>query len=70
MKINKNLLKSKMALYGDNNETLAEALGISPQRLSAKINGTNNAEFTQSEIQIIKERYNLTDNEVVEIFLK
>lgn len=69
MKVNLNLLYSKMALYGDNNELLARALNLSPQRLSAKKNSTNGAEFTQSEIQIIKERYNLTDKEVVEIFL-
>jgi len=48
---------------------LARALNLSQQRLSAKRNSTNGAEFTQSEIQIIKERYNLTDKEVVEIFL-
>lgn len=69
MKVNLNLLNSKMALHGDNNETLAKALNLSQQRLSAKRNSTNGAEFTQSEIQIIKERYNLTDQEVVEIFL-
>lgn len=69
MKVNLNLLYSKMALYGDNNESLARALNLSPQRVSAKKNSTNGAEFTQSEIQIIKERYNLTDKEVVEIFL-
>lgn len=68
MQININLLVSKMALYGDNNKSLANALGISPQRLSAKKNGTNGAEFTQGEIQIIKERYNLTNDEVTEIF--
>ena len=69
MKVNLNLLYSKMALYGDNNESLARVLNLSPQRVSAKKNSTNGAEFTQSEIQIIKERYNLTDKEVVEIFL-
>ena len=69
MKVNLNLLNSKMALYGDNNESLARVLNLSPQRVSAKKNSTNGAEFTQSEIQIIKERYNLTDKEVVEIFL-
>ena len=36
MKVNLNLLNSKMALYGDNNEALAKALNLSPQRLSAK----------------------------------
>ena len=69
MKVNLNLLNSKMALYGDTNETLSKALDLSQQRLSAKRNSTNGAEFTQSEIQIIKERYNLTDQEVVDIFL-
>ena len=69
MKVNLNILNSKMALYGDNNETLAKALNLSPQRLSAKKNNTNGAEFTQTEIQIIKERYNLTDAEVIDIFL-
>jgi hypothetical protein len=66
--LNKKLLKSKMALYGDNNGTLAEAIGCSPQRFSAKINGTDGAEFVQSEIQIIKERYNLENNEAMDIF--
>ena len=70
VKIDQKLLNSKIALYGDNNETLAKALDLSPQRLSAKKNTTNGAVFTQREIQIIKERYNLTDAEVVQIFLE
>jgi hypothetical protein len=36
--------------------------------LSAKINGWNGAEFTQSEIQKIKDKYNLTVEEMNEIF--
>lgn len=66
--MNLNLLNSKMALKGDRNDDLAKALEISPQRLSAKKNNTNGAEFTQNEIQIIKDRYNLTDSEIIEIF--
>lgn len=66
--INKNLLKSKMALFGDTNETLADAVGLTPQRMSSKINEWNNAEFTQSEMRIIKQRYNLTNDEVDAIF--
>jgi len=65
--MNKNLLKSKMALYGDNFTTLAEAIGLTLQTLSLKIN-ENKAEFTQSEIKLIKERYHLTNDEVDEIF--
>lgn len=66
--MNKNLLRSKMVLFGDTNETLAAALGISAQRLSAKINTTGGAEFTQGEIHAIKARYNLTLQELDDIF--
>ncbi|MBR5582972.1 MAG: hypothetical protein IKW21_00420 [Lachnospiraceae bacterium] len=57
-----------MKLFGDRNEDLAEAIGISPQRFSAKLNETNGAEFTMGEIRAIKIRYNLTAEEVDEIF--
>lgn len=66
--MNKNKLVSKMKLYGDTQESLAEAIGISVQRLNAKINQTGGAEFTMSEIRAIKIRYNLTSEEVDEIF--
>lgn len=73
--INKQLLKSKMALYGDAQNDLAEALGISIQRLSAKMNAkqvtdkVKAAQFTLTEVRIIMERYQLTPEEVVAIFL-
>ena len=66
--MNKNLLQSKMKLFGDTNATLASAIGISPQRFSAKLNTYQGAEFTQGEILKIRERYTLTDDEVVQIF--
>jgi len=66
--MNKNKLVSKMKLYGDTQEMLADAIGISVQRLNAKINQTGGAEFTMSEIRAIKIRYNLTSEEVDEIF--
>lgn len=73
--INKNLLKSKMALFGDDQNALATALGISIQRLSAKMNAkqvsdkVKAAAFTLAEVRIIMERYSLTPEEVVAIFL-
>ena len=73
--INKNLLKSKMALYGDDQNALAAALGITIQRLSAKMNAkqvtekVKAASFTLAEVRIIMERYSLTPEEVVAIFL-
>jgi hypothetical protein len=57
-----------MVLFGDTQGTLAEAIGMTPPRLSSKITEWNGAEFTQSEIKIIKERYNLTNDEVDAIF--
>lgn len=66
--MNTSLLKSKMVLFGDNNTTLGKALGISYQTVSAKLNNTNGAEFTQGEILSIKKRYRLTPEEIDEIF--
>ena len=66
--MNKNLLLSKMKLFGDRQEDLANALGISLSRTNAKINETDGAEFTQGEITIIKIRYHLTAEEVDAIF--
>lgn len=66
--MNKNELVSKMKKHGDRNEDLAKYIGISPQRFSAKLNGTNGADFTRSEIHKIIEKYNLTSDEVMAIF--
>ena len=62
-------LKAKMVLNGETNLILAKGLGITPQRLSAKLNARKGAEFTQSEIMTIKTRYHLAPEEVDEIFL-
>ena len=66
--MNKKLLQAKMKIYGDTYETIAKALGISRTRFSAKINETYGAEFTQGQIGIMIERYNLTTDETHEIF--
>ena len=63
-------LKSIMVLHGDTGGDLANCLGISPQRFSAKINETNGAEFTQSEISKMKKKYKLKANEIDEIFFE
>lgn len=62
------LLKSKMILHKDTNVTLGKALDIAYQTVSAKLNNTNGAEFTQGEITILKERYSLTPEEIDKIF--
>ena len=66
--MNKNLLRSIMALHGDNDTTLAEYLLISRSRFSAKINETGGAEFNKGEITKIKQKYHLTAEQVDEIF--
>lgn len=71
--MNKNILESVMKRHGDTGEKLAIYLGIARSTFSMKINETeitpgNNAEFTQSEIMKIKQRYGLTAEELEEIF--
>lgn len=66
--MNKKLLKSKMDLFGDTGDSLSEYLGINRSTFSAKINETAGREFTQGEITMIKERYNLSADDINEIF--
>lgn len=65
--INKNLLKSKLALIGMTQIELAKGMGTSQQTLTQKIMGR--IKFNSSEIAKIKEILNLTNDEVVEIFI-
>ena len=65
--MNKNKLESIMKLHGDSGTTLANHLGMARSTFSLKINESG-TEFTQSEIAAIKKRYNLSPEEVTEIF--
>lgn len=58
-----------MKLHGDTGGMLAEHLHIARSTFSAKINETNGAEFTQKEIRIIKEKYDLSAKQIDKIFL-
>lgn len=66
--MNKRKLVAVMYEHGDTQKSLADSLGISLQRLNAKMNETKNAQFTQSEILNIKNKYDLSSDEVDEIF--
>lgn len=66
--MNKKLLKSKMDLFGDTGDSLASYLGINRSTFSAKLNETAGREFTQGEISMIKERYQLTPDDINAIF--
>ena len=65
--MNKRMLRSLMALNNDTNKDLAACLGISEASISAKMN-ENGTEFKQGEIAKIKDRYNLTAEQIEAIF--
>lgn len=65
--MNGKLLRSIMVLFGDTNASLAKCLGITEQSVSNKIN-ENGTEFKKSEIAAIKQRYSLSDEQVISIF--
>ena len=64
--LNVQLLKSKMTLYNDTQEDLAEYLGMTRNTLLSRLN--EKSYFTNKEIYLIKIRYKLTDEEVILIF--
>ena len=66
--MNKRKLESVMRLNGDTGTSLAEFLNMARATFSAKINETNGAEFKQSEIAMIKEKYALSSDDIVAIF--
>ena len=66
--MNKDKLIGKIKENGENQEVLAQAMGLSRTTLNAKINGR--ACFTQPEIMAIKKRYNLSDNDLNAIFFE
>lgn len=64
--INKNLLKSKIALSGLSSKEVAEKIGIQYQNFNNRKAGK--IEFNPSEIKALKEILNLTNDDVAEIF--
>lgn len=62
------LLKSYIVKHDKTQRELAEAMDVSLSRLNAKINETGGAEFSQGEIAFIKNRYNLSAEEINKIF--
>lgn len=69
MVTNTNLLKSKMIASGDENfvQVLADLLVCSRTTASKKLNGL--LQFTQGEISILADRYNLSAEEIKQIFI-
>lgn len=66
--MDKEKLRSIIVLHGDNQNKLSFFIGITPQSFSSKINESKGSEFTQTEIGLIKKKYNLSAKEVDDIF--
>lgn len=66
--MNKNELISILAKFGDTQKSLSKILGLSLSRTNAKINAFRGAEFTQKEIGVIKDHYNLSPEDINRIF--
>ena len=64
--MNTNELKAVMKLNDDTQAELAKALGLQVSNINERINGK--IEFRRSEINTIRERYNLSPEETIGIF--
>lgn len=64
--MNPNELKAEMKRNNDTQEKLAEALELSVSGVNDRINGRR--EFRRSEINTIRQRYNLSAEDTVRIF--
>jgi DNA-binding XRE family transcriptional regulator len=65
--MNKALLRSIMTLHRETNKDLAQLLNVTEQTISAKMNETG-TEFKQGEIATIALHYNLTTQQLIDIF--
>lgn len=66
--VDKFKLFSVMKKNSDTRLDLAKAIGISGASLSGKMNGWKNRCFNLKEIEIIVDRYKLTEPEIFDIF--
>lgn len=65
--IQKNILKSKLSLKEKTQKDLAKALGLSKVSVSKKVNEL--LRFSLPEVKKVKDYLDLTNDEVVEIFI-
>lgn len=64
--MNTKLFKIYMIKKNDTQKSLAEALGLPQSAVNARINGKT--QFRQDEMNTIRERWDLSDQETVDIF--
>lgn len=66
--MNSQLFKAYLVQNGKTQGALAKELGLSLSRINAKINGSNGADFTQTEISEISRLWHLSAEELKRIF--
>ena len=62
------LFKTYMTKNRDTQQRLSDDMGIAQSALNARINGK--IDFRQNEINFIRKRYHLSDQETVDIFFE
>lgn len=63
---NKDLFRAKIVANGKTMKDAATAIGCSEASLSRKVNGTS--DFTRNEIQLFREAFGLSSEDVYSIF--
>lgn len=62
------LLKGKIREKGMTQQDVAAEIGISLSRFNAKLNNTNDAQFTLQEVKLMRGLLDLTSDQVDQIF--
>lgn len=62
------MIRAEMILNGDTVVTLAKHLKITRQTLARKISGES--DFTQTEMNLIRKRYDLSNEQYIKLFSK
>ena len=62
------MLKGKIREHNMTQEDVANKIGISLSRFNAKLNGTDNAEFSLGEVKRMVALFNLAPEQIDEIF--
>ena len=68
--MNIKLFKYYQALNGDSRKTTSDALKITPDTLSNKLNQRRGGVFTINDVKILQKRWNLSNEDIVNIFYK
>lgn len=66
--MHKNAFRSVMVYHNDNTAEIAKYLGVSRVAVSDKLNGRY--DFRLAEIEMLTKRWNLTPQQVYDIFIK